>query len=131
MDVIESEGFAKLALDKNANGCVIHARHVLNANEPLVHRDHQDRIVQARSAAGTVELPPVYNEYPDVSSDSGAAELPTHGPADHAINLNEVELETLRGYVERNLANGSSGHLHRRRDHRSCLFNLAGACGSA
>ena len=121
MNVIELENFAKLALDKNANNFVIYVRQVLNAKpESFVHRDHRDSIVQARSAAGTVKLPPEYNEYSDVFSDSGAAELPKHGPADHAIdlidgkqplydliyNLNAVELETLRGYIESNLANG-------------------------
>ena len=120
MNVIESEEFAKLTLDKNANSFVIHARQVLNTNKPLVHRDRRDRIVQARSAVGTVKLPPEYNEYSDVFSNSDAAELSKHGPADHAIdlidgkqppydpiyNLNKVELETLRGYIESNLANG-------------------------
>ena len=67
-----------------------------------------------------MELPPEYNEYSDVFSNSDAAELPKHRPADHAIdhidgsqppydpiyNLNEVKLETLRGYIESNLANG-------------------------
>ena len=88
MYFIAPEEFAKLVLDKNANIFVIHARQVLNANESFVHRDHQDCIVQARSAvAGTVELPPEYNEYSDVFSDSGAAELSKHGPADHEIDL--------------------------------------------
>ena len=120
VNVIEPEKFAKLALDKNANRLVIHARQVLNAKyESVVHRDRRDRIVQARSAAGTVKLSPEYNEYSDVFSDSGAAELPKHWSADHAIdlidgkqssydliyNLNEVKLETLRGYIESNLAN--------------------------
>ena len=100
---------------------VIHARQVLNAkHKSFVHRDRRDRIVQARGVTGTMKLPPEYNEYSDVFSDSGAAELPKHGPADHAIdlidgiqppydliyNLNEVERETLRGYIESNLANG-------------------------
>lgn len=87
MDVIESEEFAELALDKNVNSFVFYARQVLNANEPFVYRNRRDRIVQTRSVAGTVELPPEYNEYFDVFSDSGAAELPKHGPADHAIDL--------------------------------------------
>ena len=87
MDIIESEEFAKLALDKNANSFIIHARQVLNANKPFVHRDRRDRIVQARSTADTVELPLKYNEYSDVFSNSDAAELPKHRPADHAMTL--------------------------------------------
>ena len=80
VNVIEPEKSAKLALDKNANSFFIHARQVLNAkHESFVQRDRRDRIVQARSAAGTVKLPPEYNEYSDVFSDSGAAELPKHG----------------------------------------------------
>ena len=121
MDIIESKEIAKLALDKNANSFIIHARQVLNTYKSFIHRDRRDRIVQARSAvrSGTVKLPPEYNEYSDVFSDSDAAELPKHGPADHAIdlidgkqssydtiyNLNKMKLETLRGYIESNLAN--------------------------
>ena len=121
MNIIEPKKSTKLALDTNANNFVIHTRQVLNANELFVHRDRRDRIVQARSAvAGTVELSPEYNEYSDVFSDSNAIELPKLRPIDHAIdlidgkqppydpiyNLNMVELETLRGYIESNLANG-------------------------
>ena len=120
-DVIDPKEFAQLAIDKEAHCFVIHARQVVNTNEPPVHRERRAHIGQASSAATeTVQLPPEYSEYSDVFSDSGAAELPEHGPADHAIdlmderqppygpiyNLNEVELETLRGYIESNLANG-------------------------
>ena len=66
-----------------------------------------------------MKLPPEYNEYSDVFSDSDAAELPKHGPADHAIdlidgkqssydpiyNLNKMKLETLRGYIGSNVVN--------------------------
>ncbi len=121
VDVIDPKEFAKLALDKEAHCFVIHARQVTTANEPPVHRDRQQHIAQANNVVTeAVELPSEYSEYSDVFSDSGAAELPEHGPADHAIdlmderqpphgpiyNLNEVELETLRGYIESNLANG-------------------------
>ncbi len=121
VDVIDPKEFARLAIDKGAHCFVIHARQVVTANEPPVHRDRRSHIARANLAAtDAVQLPLEYHEYSDVFSDTGAAELPNHGPADHAIdlmdekqppygpiyNLNEVELETLRGYIETNLASG-------------------------
>ncbi len=119
VNIIEPEDFAELAINKDADCFAIHASQVVSANEPSVHQDRQDHIARA-NVARTVDLPPEYVEYSDVFSDSGAAELPSHGPADHAIDLidekqppygpiyslNEVELDTLRGYIETNLANG-------------------------
>ena len=82
---------------------------MISADEPSVHGERREQILQAGSAvAGTVELPFEYREYSDVFAESGAAELPEHGPSDHAIDLmnekqppygpiddlNELELET-------------------------------------
>lgn len=121
VDLIEPEDFAELALNKDSDCFVVHAHQVISANEPSVHRDRRELIAQADIAtATTVELPAEYSEYSDIFSDSGAAGLPPYGVADHAIdlvddkqppygpiyNLNEVELETLRGYIETNLSNG-------------------------
>ena len=83
-----------------------------------MHQDRQDYIARA-NVARTVNLSPEYIKYFDVFSDSGAAELSSHESADYAIDLldekqssydsiyslNEVELNTLRGYIEINLTN--------------------------
>ena len=119
VNIIKSENFAELAINKNADYFAIHASQVMSANEPSIHQDRQDHIARA-NVARTVNLSPEYIEYFDVFSDSDAAELPSHESADHVIDLidekqppygpiyslNEVELNTLRGYIETNLANG-------------------------
>ena len=119
MNIIKSEDFAELAINKNADYFVIHASQVMSANEPSMHQDRQDHIARA-NVVRTVNLSPEYVEYFDIFSDSDAAELSSHGSADHIIDLidekqppygpiyslNEVELNTLRGYIETNLANG-------------------------
>ena len=69
-----------------------------------------------------VELPPEYSDFADVFSEDNADKLPPHrGHLDHSIpleegakpqfgpiyNLSEVELEVLKEYIEKHLANGS------------------------
>src|SRR5436190_438213 len=69
-----------------------------------------------------VELPPEYSDFVDVFSEDNADKLPPHrGHLDHSIpleegakpqfgpiyNLSEVELEVLKEYIEKHLANGS------------------------
>ena len=118
VNIIESENFAELAINKDADCFAIHASQVVSANEPSMHQDRQDHIARA-NVARTVNLPSEYIEYFDIFSDSDAAELPSHGPTNHIIDLidekqssydpiyslNEVELNTLRGYIETNLTN--------------------------
>ena len=118
VNIIEPEDFAELAINKDADCFAIHASQVVSANEPSMHQDRQDHIARA-NVARTVNLPPKYVEYFDVFSDSDAAKLSSHGSANHIIDLidekqssydpiyslNEVELNTLRDYIEINLAN--------------------------
>jgi hypothetical protein len=65
-------------------------------------------------------IPAKYREFVEVFSKAKAETLPPHRPIDHAIdlepghklpygpiyNLSEVELRTLKGYIQKNLANG-------------------------
>ena len=119
VNIIKLENFVELAINKNADCFAIHASQVMSANEPSMHQDRQDHIARA-NVVRTVNLSPEYVEYFDIFSDSDAAELPSHESANHVIDLidekqpsydpiyslNEVELDTLRGYIETNLANG-------------------------
>ena len=118
VNIIKLEDFAELAINKNANCFAIHVSQVMSANEPSMHQDRQDHIARA-NVARTVNLPSEYVKYFDIFSNSDTAELPSHEPTDHVIDLidekqpsygpiyslNEVELNTLRGYIETNLAN--------------------------
>lgn len=66
-----------------------------------------------------VLLPQEYDDFAEVFSDIDANKLPEHGPHNHAIdliddrqppyrpvyNLSEVELTTLRQYIDKHLAN--------------------------
>ena len=119
MNIIELENFTELVINKNADYFAIHASQVISANESSMHQDRQDHIART-NVARTVNLPSEYVEYFDIFSDSDAIELSSHEPTNHIIDLidekqppydpiyslNEVELNTLRSYIETNLTNG-------------------------
>ena len=118
VNIIESKDFAELAINKNADCFAIHVSQVMSANEPSMHQDRQDHIART-NVARTVNLPSEYVEYFDIFSDSDAVELSSYESANHIIDLidekqpsygfiyslNEVELNTLRDYIEINLTN--------------------------
>ena len=118
MNIIKLEDFVELAINKNADCFAIYANQVMSVNEPSMYQDRQDYITRI-NVARTVNLPSEYIKYFDIFSDSDAIELPSHEPANHIIDfidekqssydsiysLNEVELNTLRDYIEINLTN--------------------------
>ncbi len=84
-----------------------------------VHPSRRAQIAHLKADEAPIEVPSEYADFADVFSPKLAAELPEHtGINDHAIelvddwqppygpiySLESVELETLKAYIEKNLA---------------------------
>ena len=93
--------------------------------EILVHFERQAQVGALLFDKAPTKVPAEYSNYSDVFSAENAAELPENtGMNEHAIELEEgkqppfgpiyslgpVELETLKTYIETNLANGFIWH---------------------
>lgn len=111
-----NKGFVEAALDDNVEAFIVHVAFLSLGIEMIIH---PARAAQTTSLL-TKEIT-VPDEYSDVFSKDSAAELPKYTSInDHAINLEEgkqppyrpiyslgpLELETLKTYIETNLANG-------------------------
>ena len=119
MEIIDKREFAAAALNADDETFVVH---VAALAEPTTMPIHPS--CQAQVAALTSEetgIPAEYSDFSNVFSSDSAAELPEHtGINDHPINLLDdkqppygpiyslgpVELETLKTYIETNLASG-------------------------
>ncbi len=86
-----------------------------------MHPSRKAQIAHLKADEAPTEVPSKYADFADVFSPKLAAELPEHtGINDHAIelvddwqppyspiySLGPVELETLKAYIENNLASG-------------------------
>lgn len=115
VELIEPETSIEEALQQNTQAYVVHATAFSVDN---IHPSRRTRI--ATTKAQETKVPEAYREFTDVFSDENAAELPEHGPHDHAIDLvegkqppygpiyslSETELTVLRAYLDTHLANG-------------------------
>ena len=120
VELINKKEFAKAALDENSETFVVHVASL--SSTPLdVHPSRRPQISGLIAEEAPTKVPDEYADFADVFSPDLAAELPEHtGINDHAIelvdgqqppygpiySLGPVELETLKAYIETNLANG-------------------------
>ena len=120
VELINKREFAKAALDENSKTFVVHVASL--SSTPLnVHPSRRPQISGLIAEEASTKVPDEYANFADVFSPDLAAELPKHtGINDHAIklvdgqqppyepiySLGPVELETLKAYIETNLANG-------------------------
>ena len=121
--LVGKKEFAAAALDPEHETYIVHVASL--SSTPLVSLDvHPSRRPQVSGLIAKVALtkvPTKYSDFADVFSPDLAFKLPEHtGINDHAIklvdsqqpsygliySLGPVELETLRAYIETNLANG-------------------------
>ena len=118
VQIIGPKEFAKAALDPDQEAFVVHVATLSSSMEV-----HPDRVQVAALIAdeAPVAIPAEYSDFEDVFSKESAAVLPEHTEINtHAIDLEEgkqppygpiyslgpMELETLKTYIETNLANG-------------------------
>ena len=120
MKLINKKEFAKAALDENSETFKIHVASL--SSTPLdVHPSRRPQISGLIAEEAPTKVPDEYADFADVFSPDLAAELPEHtGINNYAIelvdgqqppyrpiySLEPVELETLKAYIEINLANG-------------------------
>ena len=117
VEIIDKKEFATAALNEDDETFVMHMAALSVGSN--VHPSRQAQI--ASLDVEEVTIPAEYLDYTDVFSPDSAAELPEHtGINDHPIDLIDdkqppygpiyslgpVELETLKTYIETNLANG-------------------------
>ena len=120
VQIIDRKEFAKAALDPNKEAFVVHVATV-TAEPMIIHPAREAQIALLKANEAPVTIPVEYSDFSDVFSEKSAAELPEHTEINtHAIDLEEgkqppygpiyslgpVELETLKTYIETNLANG-------------------------
>ena len=118
VEIIDRKEFAKAALDEHVEAFVVHVTS-LSLNSMSIHPAREAQI--ASLIAEEVKIPTDYSDFSDVFSEEKASVLPEITDLNqHAIELQEgqqppygpiyslgpVELETLKTYIETNLANG-------------------------
>ena len=126
--LVDPKEFVIAALDADSETFVVHV--AIREREEMAMNPDRKAQIEAQSGAqvgallfdeAPTEVPAEYSDYSDVFSAENAAELPENtGMNEHAIELEEgkqppfgpiyslgpVELETLKTYIETNLANG-------------------------
>ena len=120
VQIIDKKDFVIAALDADNETFVVHVAFREREGMP-VHSERQAQVGALLFNKAPTEVPAEYSDYSDVFSAEHAAELPENtGMNEHAIELEEgkqppfgpiyslgpVELETLKTYIETNLANG-------------------------
>ena len=120
VELIDKKEFAKAALDENSETFVVHVAS-LNSNPLDVHPSRRPQISGLIAKEAPTKVSVEYVNFADVFSSDMAAKLPKHTRInDHAIvfvdnqqllyrliySLGPVKLETLKAYIEINLANG-------------------------
>ena len=118
VEIIDRKEFAKAALDENVEAFVVHVTS-LSLNSMAMHPAREAQI--ASLVAEEVKIPTEYSDFSDVFLEEKASILPEATEMNqHAIKLQEgqqppygpiyslgpMELETLKTYIETNLANG-------------------------
>ena len=128
VQLVDPKEFVIAALDADSETFVVHV--AIREREEMAMNPDRKAQIEAQSGAqvgallfdeAPTEVPAEYSDYSDVFSAENAAELPENtGMNEHAIELEEgkqppfgpiyslglVELETLKTYIETNLANG-------------------------
>ena len=119
VQLIDPKEFVIAALDADSETFIVHVA-IREWEEMPVHSEKQTQIGALLFDKAPTEVPAEYSDYSNVFSTENAAELPEHtGMNDHAIkqeegkhppfgliySLRPVELETLKTYIEINLAN--------------------------
>ena len=126
VELVGKKEFAAATLDPESETFVVHvaslSSDLLPSSSPLnVHPSRRPQISGLIIEEAPTMVPAEYSDFVDVFSPDLASELPEHtGINDHAIelvkgqqppygpiySLGPVELETLKAYIETNLANG-------------------------
>ena len=131
VELVGKKEFAAAALDPEYETYVVHVGSVSSDASPSssasqleldVHPSRRPQISGLIAEEAPTTVPAEYSDFADVFSPDLASELPEHtGINDHAIelvdgcqqppygpiySLGPVELETLKAYIETNLANG-------------------------
>ena len=128
VELVDKKEFAAAALDPEHETYVVYIASLSSTplasfgSPPLnVHPSQRPQISGLIAEEAPTKVPAEYSDFADVFSADLASELPEHtGINDHAIELVEgqqppygpiyslgpVELETLKAYIETNLANG-------------------------
>ena len=126
VELVGKKEFAAAALDPESETFVVHVASLSSdaspSSSPLdVHPSRRPQVSGLIAEEAPTKVPAEYSDFADVFSPDLASELPEHtGINDHAIELVEgqqppygpiyslgpVELETLKAYIETNLANG-------------------------
>ena len=120
IQIINKKDFVIAALDANSETFVVHVA-IREREEMPVHSERQTQVGALLFDKAFTKVSAEYSDYSNVFSAENAAELPENtGMNEHAIELEEgkqppfgpiyslgpVELETLKTYIETNLANG-------------------------
>ena len=120
VQIVDPKEFVIAALDVDSETFVLHVA-IREREEIPVHSKRQAQVGALLFDEAPTEVPAEYSDYNNVFSAENAAELPENtGINEHAIELEEgkqppfgpiyslgpVELETLKTYIETNLANG-------------------------
>ena len=120
VQIVDPKEFVIAALDVDSETFVVHVA-IREREEMPVHSERQAQVGALLFDEALTKVPAEYSNYSDVFSAENAAELPENtGMNKHAIELEEgkqppfspiyslgsVELETLKTYIETNLANG-------------------------
>ena len=120
VQIVDPKEFVIAALDVDSETFVLHVA-IREREEIPVHSKRQAQVGALLFDEAPTEVPAEYSDYNNVFSAENAAEFPENtGMNKHAIELEEgkqppfgpiyslgpVELETLKTYIETNLANG-------------------------
>ncbi len=121
VELIGKKEFVAVALDPEHEAFVVHVAALSVDSGDKVHPSRRAQIAHLKVDEAPIEVPSEYADFADVFSPKLAAKLPEHTWInDHAIelvndwqplygpiySLRPVELETLKAYIENNLANG-------------------------
>ena len=121
VELIDRKEFAAAALSKDDEAYVVHVASLAVGTKMTIHPSRTAQIASLIADEAPVTVPAEYSDFADVFLPESAAELPEHtGINDHPIeliddrqppygpiySLGPVELETLKTYIEANLANG-------------------------
>ena len=120
VQIVDPKEFVIAALDVDSETFMVHVA-IREREKMPVHSKRQAQVGVLLFDKAPTEVPAKYSDYSDVFSAENVAELPENtGMNEHAIELEEgkqppfgliyslglVELETLKTYIETNLANG-------------------------
>ena len=120
VQIVDPKEFVIAALDVDSKTFVVYVA-IREREEMPVHSERQAQVGALLFDEAPTKVPAEYSDYNNVFSAENAVELPENtGMNEHAIELEEgkqppfgpiyslgpVELETLKTYIETNLANG-------------------------